>query len=343
LEISGLWPFGALAATITATAVSAVVVISLALVGGMVLTVALWVGAAIGLIGAGLLIATSAPSLSVGQNIATWSADWVSVFAAGSLVLATLVLLFAPAAGEWVQARPGTSLRSIKWIAGFVSVVPTVLLGSYVAWVSVSNPGWLPQLASDPVLILAQQGPVWYPAPAIIVLAVPLLMIAAAVLKSSGVNLAGLTRISPHRVATGAGALVVALALVAHTVFNHSIVGYFPHILYTLGVVVVAWAALVVVDVVGANNSRLQAAPPNWRFAPLAGFVISLALGFGLLTSRVEWLQWQGYLFPVLESAGLIDLSAAQPGVVVAGVVAASVAAVTRFVRHKKSSEVIDA
>jgi len=50
--------------------------------------------------------------------------------------------------------------------------------------------------------------------------------------------------------------------------------------------------------------------------------VVAVSVGLGLVVSSVSWLAWQGYLFPLLDMAGLIDLSPAAPGVLVAFVVA---------------------
>ena len=340
LVVSGLWPFEAQIATITATVITAVLVIVLAVFGEKVVTIALWASAVVGLLGVGLVVGLTANSLTLGNNLLVWSADWLMVLAAGSLVLATLMVLFAPVAGEFGRGVAGKSVRSVPWIAGFAAVVPTVLLGTYVAWVSTSSPGVLPQLASDPVLIVSEIGPVWYPVPAILAMVLPLIAVAAASLNSAGHHTLALRIPVSHPVATASSAVVVVLALVAQGVFAHSVVGYFPHLVYTLGVVVVSWAATVVVDQVGTSH---LASSLRWRIAPLLGFVISVALGWGLLSSSVPWLSWQGYVYPLLEVVGLIDLSSTQLGVVVAGVVAALVAGITRLVRSRKTLEVTHA
>ena len=340
LVVSGLWPFEAVIATITTTVTIAVLVIVLALLGQKVLTIALWVGAVAGLVGVGLVVGLTANSLTLGNSLLVWNADWLMVLAAGSLVLATLVVLFGPVASELGRGYPGKSVRGVPWIAGFAAVVPTALIGTYVAWVSISSPGLLPKLASDPVLIVSQIAPVWYPVPAILAMVLPLIALAATSLNSAGHHTLALRIPVSHSVATTISAVVVVLALVAQGVFAHSVVGYFPHLLYTLGVVVVAWAATVVVDQVGISG---HASTPHWRIAPLLGFVVSVALGWGLLSSSVSWLSWQGYVYPLLEAVGLIDLSSAQLGVVAAGVVAALVAGITRLVRSRANREVVNA
>lgn len=342
IELSGLWPFDVAVLHPVSTGLIAVLAIVVALLGGKVLTVALWVGAGVGFVGAGFFVWLSAPALTVTADIGLWTAEPLGVIAAGSLVLATLVLLFAPAASDWLQPREGTAPTTIQWIAGGAAVIPTVVLGTYAAWVSVSSPDWLPQLASDPVLIVAQNAPSWYPLPTALAMVVPVLVLAALALRSAGINTVAVgIRVTP-RIATLLGALVVALGLAAQVVFVHSLVAYLPHVLYTLGVVVLAWAAIFAVDTVGTPQQRTSG-ERAWRFGPLLGFVISVGLGWGLLSSTVPWLAWQGYLLPVLASAGLIDLSAAQPGVLVAGTVGALVALVTRVVRARKTAGVLNA
>jgi hypothetical protein len=174
-------------------------------------------------------------------------------------------------------------------------------------------------------------------------MAVPVLVLAAVALRSAGANSVALgIQITP-RIATVLSAVVVVLALAAQVVFAHSIVRYLPDALYTLGVVVVAWAAIFAVDVVGTTASDNQADVSAWRFGPLLGWAVSVGLGWGLLSSNVSWLAWQGYLLPVLETLGLMDLGAAQPGVLVAGIVGAVVAGVTRLVRARKTAEALNA
>jgi hypothetical protein len=343
LLVSGVWPFATEMVNPVATGVIAAVVIALALLGGKVLTVALWVAAGVGFVGVGFFVALSVQTLTLNENLGVWAAEPVSVLAAGSLVVATLVVLFAPTAGDVAPASEGTTSSAIKWIAGLSAVVPTVALATYAAWVSVSSPSWLPQLASNPVLIVAQNAPAWFPLPAAIVLSVPVLVLAAAALRFAGLNTVALgIRVSP-RIGTLVGAIAVVLALAAQVVFAHSMVGYLPDVLYTVGVVVVAWAAIVVVDTVGTQPAAQHTDAPSWRIAPLYGWVLSVGLGWGLVSSNVSWLSWQGYLYPVLEDIGLVDLSGAQLGVLVAGAVGAAVALVTRLIRARKTPEAVDA
>jgi hypothetical protein len=72
-------------------------------------------------------------------------------------------------------------------------------------------------------------------------------------------------------------------------------------------------------------------------------FVLPVAVGLGLIDSSVSWLAWQGYLFPLLELAGLVDLSPAAPGILVAFVLAgiiSGIGAIASWLRFRKSAAV---
>ena len=120
---------------------------------------------------------------------------------------------------------------------------------------------------------------------------------------------------------------------------------YFPDALYFVGVVLVAWGASYAMDIALGHRRLAQLSAgevPAVRFGPLAGFVVAVALGWGLISSSVGWLSWVGYIFPLLDMAGLVDLSRAQPGVLVALVVAGLVSAVAALPRRSASAEVVD-
>jgi hypothetical protein len=89
----------------------------------------------------------------------------------------------------------------------------------------------------------------------------------------------------------------------------------------TVGVIVAALAAILAKEWAVMGPKKPHQAP-TVRVVPLVAFVVAVAVGLGLVDSGVSWLAWQGYLFPLLDMAGLIDLSPAAPGVLVSFVVA---------------------
>ena len=86
------------------------------------------------------------------------------------------------------------------------------------------------------------------------------------------------------------------------------------------------------------HSSRTDHHTPAVRLAPLLAALLGLGAGLGLVSSSVPWLSWQGYLFPLGEQAGLMDLSPAQPGVLVAFVLAALVSLVGELVTRATAS-----
>jgi nucleobase:cation symporter-1, NCS1 family len=344
--LTGIWPLETWVLNATATAILVVLVGTLGIMGGRVLTLSLWVSAGLSVIGVALFVVLSAPALSLTSALTIWSVGPLPIVGLASLVLATLLLLFGPTSGDPTRQLTGGGSRGVFWVAGVLGVVPTILFGTYVAWASVSVPEWLPSLASDPIAVIGTLAPGWFPVPALLVLVFPLLTLAAWSLYSFGNNasVAGLG--SSRLVGSTWGLFVVSAGVATLLVFDHGVAVYFPSLIFTLGVVVVAWAATFVVDQVGrtrvleAGGGRPTHA---WRPSLLVGMFAAIGLGLGLLGSTVSWLSWQGYLFPVLELVGVMDLSEAQPGVLVAAVVASLFALITRLSVDAKARRLVDA
>jgi hypothetical protein len=134
---------------------------------------------------------------------------------------------------------------------------------------------------------------------------------------------------------TGALAVVAAAAAI---LFEVNLVAYFPDVLITVGVVVAAWAGAFTVDAIVLK--RTEAVPV--RFAVLVGMAAAIGLGFGLVSSSVSWLSWQGYLVPVLDQLRLIDLSDAAAGVFVSFVFSALVALIAGLGLRSKAAPKAD-
>jgi hypothetical protein len=56
----------------------------------------------------------------------------------------------------------------------------------------------------------------------------------------------------------------------------------------------------------------------DWRWTNVTMLVVASAIGFGLVTSDVPWLRWEGFLFPLLRVDPHGDLAMADLGVIVA-------------------------
>ncbi len=343
---AGWWPFDLWILRAAIAALVAGMVVTLAILGGRALRIGLYVSAgfqALGILG---FVVVTAPAVSF-AGAGVWSGSALEVIALGSLALAVLLVLFGHTGGDLARYHRSSGVgggRSVvASVSGLVAVVPTLLFVTYVALVAISTPRLAITLVTDPVGTLAAQLPAWYPAPLLLGLVLPLIGLASLALFSGGLAaLSAGVRVS-RLMATSVFALISLAAVAAAIAFEQSVASYVPSLLYVAGVVLAAWGATFALDVaLGASrlDGLTSGATPAWRVAPLAGMVVGIAAGLGMITSSVPWLGWLGYLLPLLEMAGLIDLSAGQLGVVLALVVSGVVSAVTALVIRPKAAQV---
>ena len=329
------WDFWILRAIAGAIVVGAVA--ALAALGGTVLRVAMFASGGLGLLGSLALIVLALPGLDTSMTL-SWEGEYMPVVAAASFLLAGLLLLLGVVAEDHSQlAATDSPSRAPGLISALVSVVPLSALVIFVSWWADSSPLTGLSLLADPVGAVVSDLPSWFPLPALAFLALPLLGLAALALHSAGagVSLVGIPgQARHHRLALG---VVIAGVLAALIATDFSVISVLPDFVYTLGVVVAAWAGTMVFTSL-FSASRTDHHTPAVRLAPLLAALLGLGAGLGLVSSSVPWLSWQGYLFPLGEQAGLMDLSPAQPGVLVAFVLAALVSLVGELVTRATAS-----
>ena len=341
---AGWWPFDLWILRAASAALIAGVVVTLAILGGRALRIGLYVSAGFQVLGILGFVVLTAPDVSF-AGVAVWSGSALQVLALGSLALSVLLVLFGHTGGDLARYhRGGGGGRSaVATVSGLVAVVPTLLFVSYVALVAIGAPRLAITLVTDPVGTLAAQLPAWFPAPLLLGLVLPLIGLASLALFSGGLaTLSAGVRVS-RPVATTVFAVISLAAVAAAIAFEQPVAVYVPSLLYVAGVVLAAWGAAFALDVaLGADrlDSVATGNIPAWRVAPLAGMVVGIAAGLGMITSSFSWLQWLGYLLPLLEMAGLIDFSAGQLGVLVALVVSGVVSAITALAIRPKAAQV---
>ena len=329
------WDFWILRAIAGAIVVGAVA--ALAALGGTVLRVAMFASGGLGLLGSLALIVLALPGLDTSMTL-SWEGEYMPVVAAASFLLAGLLLLLGVVAEDHSQlAATDSPSRAPGLISALVSVVPLSALVIFVSWWADSSPLTGLSLLADPVGAVVSDLPSWFPLPALAFLALPLLGLAALALHSAGagvspVGIPGQAR--HHSLALG---VVIAGVLAALIATDFSVISVLPDLVYTLGVVVAAWAGTMVFTSL-FSASRTDHHTPAVRLAPLLAALLGLGAGLGLVSSSVPWLSWQGYLFPLGEQAGLMDLSPAQPGVLVAFVLAALVSLLGELVTRATAS-----
>jgi nucleobase:cation symporter-1, NCS1 family len=342
--VANWWPYDVWIVQVASAVLVAAIVVILGVLGGRVLRLALYASAGLSTLAIAGFVVVSAPTLGL-ESIDPWSAPLATVVALGSLSLVSFLVLFGHTGGDLSRYSSGSAARSASALSGIVAVVPTVVFVVYVGWVASATPVLAITLVTDPVGSLAGQLGAWFPAPLLSGLVLPLIVLSALSLFSGG--LAVLSAGLP--VSRQVGTLLVAVLALggagAAIALEHRVSQYFPDALYFVGVVLVAWGASYATDIALGHRRLAQLSTgevPAVRFGPLAGFVVAVALGWGLISSSVGWLSWVGYIFPLLDMAGLVDLSGAQPGVLVALVVAGLVSAAAALSRRSASAEVVD-
>jgi len=308
-------------------------VVTLSTLGGRALRWALWVSALLGFLGLVGFVVLTTGALSA-ASVSPVLADPLVMLGGVSVVSSGLLVLFAHAGGDLTKLYPGSGRSVVPLVVAIGALVPLTAGAVMSVLVASTNPSLALTLVTDPVGSLVAGLPSWYPAPAIVVFALPLAGFAALLLFGAGKATDALVSEGSRRVGTAITGVFAVIAATLVLVFEVNLVAYFPDVLLTLGVVFAAWSGVFAVDSLIARNPSEKA----FRGGPFVGMLVAIGLGFGLVPSSVSWLAWQGYLFPVLSQMGLIDLSPATPGVLIAGVFAAIVGLITGLASRKKET-----
>jgi purine-cytosine permease-like protein len=338
---AGLWPYERWIGQAGAWALLIAVTAALTLVGPRVLRSALFAGSGAALIALALVLVLSLPSLDPSLDW-SWSADWMTVVSAGSVVLSLATLLFVFSAADLATLIGSSESRGGGVLSAIVLVLPMLAFAGVSSWLAQSSPVTSLGLLANPVGVFTDGAPAFYPTLAIVAVVVPLVALAALLTRSASLVAPTLPLPGPARVhAAVVLGLVFALGSLA-LVFSLDLLDVAADLALTAGVIVAALGAILTKEWVVMGPKKPHQAP-TVRVVPLVALVVAVAVGLGLVDSSVSWLAWQGYLFPLLDMSGLIDLSPAAPGVLVSFVVAGIISglgAMAEWWSARKSADV---
>ena len=208
------------------------------------------------------------------------------------------------------------------------AVIPVVVLLALGALAGASSPEFTQALFADPFDALLDDAPLWYPIPAIVVGALPLIGISSLALHSSGYALMSAGVKVPRYLASTIVSAVAALLAISLVVFVLDMGAILVPMILLLGVVAAAWVGSYTGEVLTRRvylDPRVIAGMsgdfPRFRIAPVLGFVGAIGLGWGLIQSATAWLGWTGYLLGPLQQVG-VDLAGWNAGPLVALAVA---------------------
>lgn len=317
---AGLWPYERWIGQAGAWALLIGVTAALTLVGPRVLRGALVAGTGAALVALISVMVLALPSLDPSLDW-SWSADWMTVVSAGSVLLSLATLLFVFSAADLATLTGSSQSRAGGVLSAIVLVLPLLAVAGVSSWLAQSSPVTSLGLLANPVGVFTDGAPAFYPALAIVAVVVPIVALAALLSHSASLVAPTLPLPGPSRVhAAVVLGLVLAWGSLA-LVFALDLLDVAADLVLTAGVIVAAVAAILAKEWAVMGPKKPHQAP-KVRVVSLVALVVAVTVGLGLLDSSVSWLAWQGYLFPLLDLAGLMDLSPAAPGVLVSFVVA---------------------
>lgn len=199
--------------------------------------------------------------------------------------------------------RTTSSKSVVGWTVLGASIVPIILV-TYGAALSGSDPKLSEAIALDPIGALTALLPTWYLAFFALIAILGLVGGAILDLYSSGLTLLAIgVPIKRHIAALIDGSIMLVgsiyLVWIADNFFYP-----FQGFLITLGVPIATWSAIFVTDVLLRKHAyseedlyKISGRYGAWNMRSLALMAIGSFIGWGFVTnSFASWLSWQGYL-----------------------------------------------
>jgi NCS1 family nucleobase:cation symporter-1 len=321
---ANLWRLERVALDVILATIAVVVVGSLVMAGRRFVSLMLWVSAGLSVAAAGVLIFLT---WDVPTRASVVAGDWniALLVSSASVVAAIFMIVWAQSGADVARfGKPGKVVSGTTMVTLAALIPPATFIGWGVLLGASGRP-WRSGVLADPFNAILSLAPAWYPIPALVLLAAPLLGLAALALHSSSYALMSLG-FSMTRYSAGAVVTVVAAGIVfAVLMVLGDPTPYFVDAIRVVGVLVAAWTGVFVADVLtrrrpitagvllGSSGSY-----PSVRIAPLAGFVVAIGAGWGVTVSGQPVFSWLGYLVGPLTELGLVNLAPYQLGVALA-------------------------
>ncbi len=330
---ANLWLLDRVALDVILATIAVVVVGALVMAGRRFVSLVLWVSAGLSLAAAAVLIVLT---VDIPTRAFLDGGSWnVPLLVSSASVIAAIFMIFWAQSGADVArfGRPGKAAAAVSLVTVAALIPPLAFIGWGVV-LGASGDSWRSAVVEDPFNAILSLAPAWYPIPALVLLAVPLLGLAALALHSSSYALMSLGFKVTRYAAAAMGIILAAGIVFAVLVVLGDPTPYLVDAVRVVGVVVAAWTGVFVADAitrrVSPTSSVLLSSTgsyPAWRIAPLVGFVAAIAVGWGVTVSAQPIFSWLGYLMGPLSDLGLNNVEAYQPGVAVALLVSFVVAA----------------
>jgi len=308
-------------------AIAVVATITLALIGRGMIQWTLWVSAGLATLGLIGVVAVTAPVLTA--QTASPQGGSVGIFVAGlALVMSVFMITWAHFGSDLARFHRPYGTANGTSLAALGAVIPPILVLVWGAMLATSDSAFRDALFTDFFDTVLELAPEWYPIPAVLFLALPLIGLAALALHSAGYAVISLGAKMPRYVGVAIAGAVSALISLGIVVFIPSFTSYLTDLALITGVMVASVVGGIAGEVLTRRvhlDARLLTGEAGnyyrWRIAPVIGFVVAADTGLGLVETDIPGLSWIGYHVGYLSLAG-IDVSGWQMGPLAALIVA---------------------
>ena len=219
----------------------------------------------------------------------------------------------------WVQAaadysrylpRTASSKGVVGWTT-FGSAIAPIILVVFGLLLAGSSPALSKAIGNDPIGALAEILPVWFLIPFAIVAVLGLIGGAVLDIYSSGLALLSVGLRVPRWVAALFDGILMIVGTIYMVFFAGDFIGPFQAFLITLGVPIAVWCGIFLADMTLRRkdyadadlfNSKGRYGAINW--VSILTLVVGTIVGWGLVVSSLNWMQWQGYLLDLVGLGG---------------------------------------
>jgi nucleobase:cation symporter-1, NCS1 family len=341
---AGLWPDLVVSPEIILAAVALVVVGAIVMVGRRFVSLLLWLSGVLSVLAAAAIVFLTAPAASAASLPFMFFVpeDFV---AGASFVVAVLFVLWAHTGSDVARFSHPSRAGKTGGLVAVAAVIPPLVFIGWGIVVAGADARFRSGLLVDPLSRLLDGLPSWYPAPAIVLFAVPLLGLAALAAHSSSYAMMSVgLRLSRFAAATIV-ILIVAATVAAVVLTIGSPAPYLVDVVRIAGVIVAAWVGVFLGHAATRKSSwspggalGATGTVPAIRVGPVAGFVVAIAAGWGFTQTAIPGTQWLGYFNGLLIEVGVIDFGAWQGGVIVSLLVALVVSGIAGLVAGRGSA-----
>jgi purine-cytosine permease-like protein len=252
--------------------------------------------------------------------------SWILVISGAALVFSVVGLAWVHSSSDLARyQRPASYGGSSMLWATFGATLPPFALIAWGAMLAASDPKLAKGLSSNPLAAIATLLPAWYPAPLLAAAGLGLLSGAVLTMYSGGFAIQALGVRARRSFATFVSAILV-LAIAAALIFVVTDFGsLLRDLVITVAVPVAAWSGIFASEMMIRTrrfHSGSLLAPgglyPQVRWLNFLALIVISGIGFGLVTSGIPGLGWEGFLYGLLGIGPHNPLASSDAGVFVA-------------------------